>query len=166
MKRRIINHWTAGQYNPNQEDLHHYHYLIDGDGGVHKGVYPIQANDNCKDGEYAAHTGGGNTKRIGIALCGMLGFKNHKNAGKFPLTKYQTEALYKLNAELLLKEGWKEATKENLMTHYEFGKQNPKTSSAGKIDIVYLPTVPHIPADEIGDFIRIKTNCEMNKLRG
>jgi hypothetical protein len=32
--RRIICHWTAGAYNPSENDLDHYHILIDGDGGI------------------------------------------------------------------------------------------------------------------------------------
>lgn len=165
MKRRIINHWTAGTHTPNADDLHHYHFLIDGEAKIHKGVYPIQANDNCKDSVYAMHTGGGNTKSIGVALCGMLGYRSPSHVGGYCINKYQIEAMYKLNAELLIKEGWDKATPENLMTHYEFGLLNPSTSSAGKIDITFLPPVPHIQPDEVGDFIRQKTNWYIQKLR-
>ena len=44
----------------------------------------------------------------------------------------------------------------NVMTHYEFGKNNPKTSSAGKIDIIYLPPYPWVAKDDVGSFIRSK----------
>ena len=37
--KRIIIHWTAGVYNPNQTDFEHYHYLVTGDGLVIKGKY-------------------------------------------------------------------------------------------------------------------------------
>ena len=62
---------------------------------------------------------------------------------------------HKLVAELCKKYDIK-ITKETVMTHYEFGKKNPKTSSAGKIDIVYLPPYPNIKQNDIGDFIRNK----------
>ena len=42
------------------------------------------------------------------------------------------------------------------MTHYEFGLNNPKTSSAGKIDIIYLPPYSWVAQGDIGAFIRSK----------
>ena len=45
-------------------------------------------------------TAGGNTGSIGIALCGMSGFKNSKNAGKYLLTKTQCERAFNLIAVL------------------------------------------------------------------
>ena len=44
------------------------------------------------------------------------------------------------------------------MTHYEFGQQNKKTSSYGKIDITYLPPYPDIKPQDCGTFIRTKVN--------
>ncbi len=58
---KIIIHWTAGTYQPNTTDLEHYHFLIDGEGKKHNGKYKPEDNENCNDGKYAAHTGGGNT---------------------------------------------------------------------------------------------------------
>ena len=52
------------------------------------------------------------------------------------------------------------------MTHYEFGKANPNTSSAGKIDITWLPYTNDeikkvtkstvVTNSSYGDFIRNK----------
>ena len=50
------------------------------------------------------------------------------------------------------------------MTHYEFGLKNPKTTSAGKIDIVYLPPYPQIKKQDIGNFIRNKVEWYSKKL--
>ena len=50
------------------------------------------------------------------------------------------------------------------MTHYEFGLKNPKTTSAGKIDIIYLPPYPWVSKDEVGSFIRSK--IKWYKLKG
>lgn len=98
--KRIIIHWTAGTNYPNQTDKNHYHFLIDKDGRVTNGKYKPEDNEDCYDGGYAPHTGGGNTGSIGIALCGMQGFLNSKNTGHYPLTKVQIERCFKLIAEL------------------------------------------------------------------
>ena len=45
-------------------------------------------------------------------------------------------------------------TPDTVMTHYEFGQKHPKTTSYGKIDIIYLPPFSHVRKDEVGDFIR------------
>ena len=158
--KRIIIHWTAGSYSPNATDLQHYHYLVDSVGVVHYGKYKPEDNENCADGRYAQHTGGGNTGSIGVSMCGMCGFRSSANLGKYPLTKKQCESTFKLCAELCKKYNIP-VTKNNVMTHYEFGKANPKTSSAGKIDIIYLPPYPEQTADKIGDFIRNKIRWYM-----
>ena len=153
--KRIIIHWTAGKNQPNTVEYEHYHYLVNGDGLIVKGKHTVQDNKNCTDGNYAAHTGGGNTGSIGVAMCGMLGFKNSKDIGKYPLTAIQCEATYKLIAELC-KLYSIPITPETVLTHYEFGQTHPKTSSYGKIDITYLPYVPNLAKNEVGDFIRNK----------
>jgi len=165
MKRRIINHWTAGGFTPNKTDLLHYHYLIDCGGKLYKGVYPVSANDNCKANSYAAHTGGGNTKSVGLAVCGMAGFVSPQKPGNYKLSRIQIEKMFEINALILKSEGWEKADRTNLLTHYEFGKLHPFTSSAGKIDITFLPPFPSLKADEIGDFIRTKTNWYLGKIK-
>jgi N-acetyl-anhydromuramyl-L-alanine amidase AmpD len=154
--KRIITHWTAGVYNPNQTDLEHYHYLITAEGLVIKGKYEPKDNENCQDGKYAQHTGGGNTGSIGIAMCGMYVPKNTPlQMTKYPLTKIQCEKCFSLIAEIA-KEYKFQITPNTVMTHYEFGLKHPYTSSAGKIDITWLPPYPYLKANEIGDFIRNK----------
>lgn len=146
---------TAGTYQPNSVDYEHYHYLINGDGLVIEGKYRPEDNENCSDGKYAAHTGGGNTGAIGVSMCAMAGFKSATDCGKYPITPVQLEACFKLCAELCKKYALN-INPITVMTHYEFGKRNPQTSSAGKIDITYLPSYPDIEKDKIGDFIRAK----------
>lgn len=153
--KKIIIHWTAGAYEPNNIDYQHYHFLINGNGLVVNGKYKPEDNENCSDGKYAAHCGGGNTGAIGISMCCMAGFQNAKNTGKYPMTKKQFEACMKKVAELC-KQYKIPITQQTVMTHYEFGLKNPKTSSAGKIDIIYLPPYPIVPKTDIGDFIRSK----------
>lgn len=160
---KIIIHWTAGTNQPCNTDVEHYHFLINGDGVITRGKYIPEDNMNCLDGKYAAHCGGGNTGAIGISLCGMYGFKNRDAVGKYPLTKVQCEAAFKLIAQLCKKYGIT-VTAQNVMTHYEFGKTHPNTASAGKIDIIYLPPYPDIQQIGIGDFIRNKIKWYLSKI--
>ena len=162
--KRIIIHWTGGIYQPNAHEFECYHYLINGDGLVIKGKYTPEDNLNCSDGKYAQHTGGGNTGSIGVALCGMfIPSKTDVRQTKYPLKKPQCERLFKLVAELCKKYNI-QISPDTVLTHYEFGKKHPKTSSYGKIDINFLPPYPEVSADAVGDFIRNKALWYYNKL--
>ena len=162
MIKRIILHWTAGTNQPSRTDYEHYHYLINGDGLVMQGKYKVSDNENCNDGVYAAHTGGGNTGSIGVACCGMFGYISPQKVGKYPLTKIQTEKMFEFTAQQCKKYSLI-ISPDTVMTHYEFGKRNPKTTSAGKIDITYLPSYPTVKTNEMGDFIRNKVKWYYNK---
>ena len=153
--RRIIIHWTGGGWFPSITDKEHYHFLIDRNGKVINGKYKVEDNENCSDGKYAAHTGGGNTGSIGVSMCGMAGFNKRKESTKYPLTKIQCERMFKLCAELCKKYNIP-ITSDTVMTHYEFGKKHPKTTSYGKIDITFLHPWENLIAAQIGDFIRNK----------
>ena len=134
------------------------------DGVILKGKFAPGDNLNCNDGKYAQHCGGGNTGAIGVSMCGMYVPKgvNIKET-KFPLTRIQCEATFKLVAELCKKYNIK-ITPQTVLTHYEFGQAHPKTSSYGKIDIVYLHPFPEIDKKNMGDFIRNKIEWYFNKL--
>ena len=153
--KRIIIHWTAGVNQPNSTDYEHYHFLVNGDGFIVKGKFKPEDNENTQDGVYAQHTGGGNTASIGVAMCGMAGFVSKRSVGRYPLTKVQCEAMFYLVAKLC-KEYNIPITPSTVLTHYEFGIKHPNTSSAGKIDIIYLPPYPEQQQAKIGDFIRSK----------
>ena len=47
-------------------------------------------------------------------------------------------------------------TKDTVLTHYEFGQANVKTSSFGKIDITYIPPYSWVGKNDVGSFIRSK----------
>ncbi len=153
--KRIIIHWTAGGYYPTDYEKEHYHFLVDKSGNVHKGKFSPEDNEFCRVGKYAAHTGGGNTGSIGVALCAMAGFKNKNNVGNFPIEKKQFESAMELCAKLVEKYNLI-ISPQSVMTHYEFGLKNPKTTSAGKIDIIYLPPYSWVEKEEVGSFIRSK----------
>ena len=158
---KIIIHWTAGTYTPNATDLEHYHFLIDGEGRKYNGKFNPEDNEDCTDGNYAAHTGGGNTGAIGVAMCGMFGFTGSDNVGAYPITPVQLEACFYLCAELCKKY---KIPVENVWTHYEFGLNHPDTTSHGKIDIVYLPPYPLVKRNEVGGFIRNKIRWYLDKI--
>lgn len=160
--KRIIVHWTAGTYYPTEYEKLHYHFLVDKNGKIYNGKFKSEDNEICKPNKYAAHTGGGNTGSIGVALCAMAGFKTKSNVGSFPITRKQFESCMELCANLC--EKYKiPVTPQTILTHYEFGLNHPKTTSAGKIDITYLPPYSWVSKEEIGSFIRTKVKWYLNK---
>ncbi|MBO6180748.1 N-acetylmuramoyl-L-alanine amidase [bacterium] len=163
--KRIIIHWSAGTYYPTWHEKQCYHYLVDKNGKVCEGNYKPEDNLNCNDGLYAMHTGGGNTGSIGVAMCAMAGFVSPKFCGEYPITPVQFEACMKLCAQLCHKYSI-EINPSNVMTHYEFGQKNPKTTSFGKIDIIYLPPYSWIPKNDVGSFIRSKIRWYKQKYFG
>ena len=117
--KRIIIHWTGGASVPNSHEKSCYHYLVDKFGKIYNGKFKPEANEICHSGMYAPHTGGGNTGSIGISMCGMLGYKNIKNVGNFPITKIQFEATMQLVAKIAKKYNI-QITPQTVMTHYEW----------------------------------------------
>jgi N-acetyl-anhydromuramyl-L-alanine amidase AmpD len=141
-------------------DKAHYHFLVEASGKVVKGLLPPESNiplngtslQGQANGSYMAHCGGGNSFTIGVALCGMQG-KGPNGQWRHPLNEKQVQAACKLVAQLCQRYGiaLSEAT---VYTHYEFGLANPKTPSAGKIDISVLPFAPHLSPAQVGPYLR------------
>jgi hypothetical protein len=155
MYRNIILHWTAGGYSPCITDLQHYHFIIDKTGKIYAGTYNPSDNLNCIDGKYAAHTGGGNTGRIGISICCM------KDKETIP-TQKQIEAMCSLAASCCIKYG---LLPKQCMTHAEFGLSHPKTTSYGKIDINIIPYANVKGISDCGEYLRHKIQWYYNKLK-
>lgn len=153
--KRIILHWSGGKYVPSSTDRAHYHFLVDKFGQITKGKFNPKDNENCNDGCYAAHTGGLNTGSIGIAMCAMWGYKSPKEIGNYPFTRVQGEAMWSYCATLLKKYNLKPSI-DTILTHYEVGKMYPNSTSAGKIDISFIPYEPNIKKENVGDYIRKK----------
>jgi len=152
---KICLHWSAGASCPCEVDLKAYHFVVDALGKIHQGLFKPENNLICKPNKYAMHCGGGNTGCIGLSALGMAGFNLNDKKTKYPLTKIQVEAFCKLAAELCIKYGI-EVSPETVFTHCEFGLKHPKTTSYGKIDFTYLPFLPNLAKDKIGDFLRNK----------
>lgn len=154
--KKIIIHWTGGVYVPNSTDRSHYHFLIDGEGKTINGTHKVEDNEDCTDGNYAAHCGGGNTGSIGVALCGMW-------SNDYPIKRKQLEAMCKLVAELSIKYKIPIST-DTILTHSEFGHKYPNSTSFGKVDIDKLPCISLYDRKSCGNWIRNKVNWYRSKM--
>lgn len=155
MYKNIVLHWTGGNYFPCPLDIESYHYLVNAQGKIQIGKFKPSDNLNCTDGFYAKHCGGGNTGRIGIAIC------CRKDIKTVP-TKKQIESMCKLSAELCHKYGLQPS---QVITHAEFGQTHPKTSSYRKIDITEIPYANLKGIKECGDYLREKVQWYYTKCK-
>lgn len=152
--KRIIIHWSAGSHKVSNLDRRHYHRIIDGDGIVHEGVFPIEANEKPVKGQYAAHTLNCNTGSIGVALAAMAGAVERPfSAGSYPITEKQLTALAKLCAGLA-KQYDIPVTRTTILTHAEV-QPTLGVKQRGKWDITWLPHMDQ-PGDPVvvGDMLR------------
>lgn len=158
--KRIIIHHTGGTYTPNRVDKNAYHYIISGSGEVYKGIHKPEDNENCYDGNYAAHTRGGNTNSIGIAFACNLDYSiSSPNKTKFPLTREQFESGCKLTAELMKKY---HISIYEVYTHYGFDKLH--NIKQGKSDITFIPWEPKLNKDLVESYIKNKVMWYYEKL--
>ena len=158
--KRIHLHWTAGTHKANSVDLAAYHFVIEGDGTVIKGKFPVSANAlgvPLVAGKYAAHTASANGGAIGVSLAAMHGATESPfNPGKYPITMAQVAAMTKLVADLCAQYNIP-VTRSTVLTHAEVqGTLGIKQKN--KWDIVWLPGYGKRSATEIGDIIRGMVN--------
>ena len=145
--KRLIMHWTGGAHTPSGLDLQHYHFIIDGAGKVHPGKWPVEANEKPVKGQYAAHTLNCNTGSIGIAVAAMAGAVERPfNAGRFPITPAQVEALARLSRDLGRRYGIP-VTPQTMLSHAEV-QPVLGIKQRGKWDIMWLPGMA-IPNDPV-----------------
>lgn len=152
--KRIVMHWTAGADGVNALERSHYHLIVDREGKVHTGALKPEANVNCRDGQYAAHTRALNTGSIGTAMDAMAGATESPfNAGKYPITKEQVRAFAEAVADLC--ETYQiPITRQTVLTHAEV-QPVLKVRQRSKWDITWLPGMecPGKPI-EVGDRLR------------
>jgi len=155
--KRIITHWTAGSHRANDWDKEHYHLLIEGDGTVVRGRYPIPANARIQGTAYAAHTLNANDRAIGVAVCCMRGAKERPfEAGPSPMTKRQWEVLVRTVAELCDAYGIP-VSPHTVLGHGEV-QANLGIRQRHKWDPLVLPWAPHMRPDEVGDRFRLEVD--------
>lgn len=153
--KRIIIHWTAGTHKPSTTDQKHYHFIVGGGGAVVKGNLPVSANESTAN-EYAAHTRRLNTGSIGVSFAAMHGAKERPfNAGKYPITAAQVEAMTQLVSDL--SELYDiPITPETILTHAEV-EPTLGVKQRGKWDVTWLPGMDQAGnARAVGDLLRQK----------
>lgn len=155
--KRIIWHWSAGAHKASAVDREHYHYIIEGDGAVVRGNFPVSANAGpLSPGKYAAHTLNCNTGSIGIAVAAMAGAVERPfSAGRYPITDAQIGALVALTARLC-REHEIDPARDTTLSHAEV-QGTLGIAQRGKWDICWLPGHSGVqPAVSIGDGLRAK----------
>ncbi|WP_209009063.1 peptidoglycan recognition protein family protein [Pseudovibrio japonicus] len=152
--KRIIMHWTAGADGVNSLERSHYHLIVDRMGKVHTGALKPEANVNCRDGQYAAHTRALNTGSIGVAVDAMAGAKESPfEKGDYPITKVQVRALAEAVADLCKTYGIP-ITRQTVLTHAEV-QPTLNVKQRNKWDITWLPGMPRPGKPvEVGDQLR------------
>jgi hypothetical protein len=161
--KRIIWHWTAGAGRASELDLEHYHYVINNDGAVSLGKWPVAANEKPVKGKYAAHTLNCNTGSIGIAVAAMAGAVERPfNYGKHPITPNQVDALVTLSRKLGAQYGIP-VTPETMLSHAEV-QPTLKIKQRGKWDIAWLPGMA-VPGDpvSVGNKLRAMVKAQPTK---
>jgi hypothetical protein len=152
--KRIICHWTGGGYKATALDKKHYHFIFEDDGKMVEGIHSVSANENTKDGVYAAHTFHCNEGSIGTSLCCMAGaIENPYKPGKSPMTKTQWDAQARYVAKLC--RAYKIAvTPDTVLSHAEV-QPNLGIKQKGKWDYTRLPWDPSIKGHKAcGDRLR------------
>lgn len=152
--QRIILHWTAGTHAANSTDKKAYHFLIEGDGTLVRGVAPVDLNEAPLKAGYAAHTLNCNSGSIGISLCCMgNAVESPFNAGKWPMTKTQFTRL--IEVIKTLSEKYKiPITPQTVLSHAEVQKTLGITQR-NKWDYTRLAFDPsYVGAQVIGNHIR------------
>jgi hypothetical protein len=153
--KRIILHWTAGAYKPNDVDLRSYHYVIDGDGKPHVGV-PVANNmrrlTGVRTSEYAPHIAGWNSYSVGVSFAGMHGAQERGPWGKWPLTQEQVIAGCYFVGQLC--RAWDlPVTPGTVHTHAEADWRHGVKQN-GKWDINVFPWDPNLSREEVSAQLR------------
>lgn len=149
---RITLHWTGGGLRPTGNDMIHYHYLIDGQGGIHQGA-DIRSSCPIRKSTYAAHTAQCNSNNIGVALCGMHdateGNCRAGNFGKHALTEASFTSAIAVCAGLCKRYSIP-VSETRLLGHSEWqsilGKQQ-----RGKWDVTCIPHRDIRPGENLED---------------
>lgn len=151
--RRIICHWTAGAYTPSENDLSHYHILVDGDGQLHRGTHSIADNESTGDGDYAAHAKGANSHCIGVTVCCMADAKESPfSSGSFPMKEAQWDAMVDAVAQLC-KAYDIPVSSTTVLGHGEVEK-NIGIKQEGKWDPMKLSFAPNLTKAQVGSRLR------------
>lgn len=161
---RVILHWTGGSYTASSLDKEHYHFLIEGDGAVVRGLHPVTANQYIggkSQDQYAAHTRGANTGAIGLSICGAGGSNEVPfRPGKFPIKEAQWQVAAEVTAQLCKRYGIP-VTDKTVLSHAEV-QRNLGIRQNGKWDISRLTFGKNlVTAKQTGDDFRARVTAAL-----
>lgn len=166
--QRVHFHWTAGAWKPNENDLAHYHILVEDDGELRRGVPTIDANEaGSSKKPRAHHTLNANSGAIAVSLCCMGDDRKESRvkerpffAGPYPLTRKQWETLPLVLADLCQRYGIP-VTPKTVLSHAEV-QENLGIRQKGKWDIAMLAfDTSFNTAKKCGDAMRAATTARM-----
>lgn len=164
MPQGVVLHWTGGGSKANAVDLGAYHYVVEADGTVRAGV-PVAWNMRrlSPADEYAAHAGGWNSYRVGIAAAGMRGYRSRSSPGSAPLTEPQVRRMCELAGYFLALDNLEPLDPRHLCTHREVWTIHGVKGSHNdtKLDIEYLPFRPDLKPESVGPYLRTLTAMSM-----
>ncbi len=159
----VVCHWSEGHYVANDTDLAAYHILIEGNGRIRFGKKSIADNLSTRDGVYAAHTKGWNTRTIGVACCCMVGCKeNPLRVGSEPLKKLQWDVMTQVVAELCSFYGIP-VTSKTVVGHGEV-QQNVGVLQDGKWDPMVWPWDTSVSRKAVGVALREQVQQHLDNL--
>ena len=165
--KRVVLHWTAGSYIASALDKEHYHFVVEGDLDVLRGLHPVTHNEtigNKSQDEYAAHTKGTNTGAVGISICGSVGAEESPfKPGKCPVTEGQWQRAAEVTASVCKRYGIA-VTDKSVLTHAEV-QTNLGIKQNGKWDIAKLTFGKGLTtAKACGDDFRARVRLAMAKI--
>ena len=161
--KRVICHWSEGNYKANSTDIEHYHILIEGDGTVRGGDHTIDDNENTADNDYAAHTLNANTQAIGVACCCMVGCQETPfKPGSQPMKKSQWNTMVQVVAELCQFYGIP-VTPTTVLGHGEV-QANLNITQKGKWDPMVWPWATSKTRAQVGAALRKQVAAALAKL--
>jgi peptidoglycan hydrolase-like protein with peptidoglycan-binding domain len=163
--KRVICHWSEGNYKANSTDIEHYHILIEGDGTVRGGDHTIDDNENTADNDYAAHTLNANTESIGVACCCMVGCQESPfKPGSQPMKKSQWDTMVQVVAELCQFYGIP-VTPTTVLGHGEV-QANLSIKQKGKWDPMVWPWDASKTRKQVGAALRGQVSAALAQLGG
>jgi hypothetical protein len=160
--KRIVLHWTGGGSSANATDKAHYHFIVNQDGTIVKGVWPVGSNMRRVNGtSYAQHTGGFNSFSIGVSFAGM-------NSPATVLTERQVMTGLAFVALLCVTYKLDPTNTAQLFTHMEAWTLHKVkgTQNDTKSDIDRLKFRPELGKADVGPWLRKQTSALAAEIRG